>query len=60
MLQKHRNIAGITGFVLFAVYSLVMVATSGTAAWAWAILAAAIVLVVASARLSARGEGHDG
>ncbi len=62
MLQKHRHLASITSLVLFGAYSAVMMATSGTAAWAWAILAAAIVLLVMSARSGRAGEaeGHDG
>ena len=59
MLQSLT--AGV-GIALFAVYSVVMMATAGTAAWAWIILAAAVMLTVTAARRSFidKGEGQDG
>ncbi|MDJ0960661.1 MAG: hypothetical protein QNJ88_08385 [Acidimicrobiia bacterium] len=62
MLHKHRHLTTIVGAALFAVYSIVMMATAGSAGWAWLILAAAVVLMVTAARqgLPGNGESHDG
>ena len=55
-----RHLAFIAGLVALGVYSIVMMATAGSAAWAWLILAAAIVLFVSSARGQRDAEQHDG
>ncbi len=51
--------AGIAGLVLIAIYSWVMMATSGSADWAWLVLLAAIALLVWSARSAASGTSED-
>jgi ABC-type bacteriocin/lantibiotic exporter with double-glycine peptidase domain len=61
MLQT-RTLAFIVGLVFLGVYSVVMMATSGSAAWAWLVLAAAILMFVASARAerTVKSEQRDG
>jgi hypothetical protein len=62
MLQRYRNLTGFAALVLVGVYSAVMMATSGSAAWAWLILVAAVVLLVVAARggFTAKDERQDG
>ena len=59
MFGNHRRVAGITGIVLVGVYSLVMIATSGAADWAWLVLATAALLLVTAARREGAGEGEQ-
>lgn len=61
MSTTQQAIAGITGFILIGVYSWIMIAASGSAGWAWIILAAGIVVLVSTARsvATARTERHD-
>jgi hypothetical protein len=63
MSQKRRRLTAIAGLVLLVVYSLVMMATNGTATgYSWMILAGAIALVAIAARRVSTGEdeGRDG
>lgn len=50
MSNKSRNLIALAGVILIGVYSVVMMATSGSANWAWIILVAALALVAVSAR----------
>lgn len=59
MSKQQQLTAGFTGFVLIAAYSWIMTAAEGTvASWAWMILAAAIVLLVATARSVAAADAE--
>ena len=62
MSKQQQFIAGFTGFALIAAYSWIMTAAEGTiASWAWMILAAAIVLLVSTARsVNAGNAEHRG
>jgi len=61
--MSNTRLTFIIGLGLLVIYSVIMVATGGTAAaYAWLILAAGIALVATAARRSAaeKGDGHNG
>ena len=55
MTTTQQQLAGLAGLVLLGIYSWIMMATNGTAAYAWIILIVAITLLVATARRRAGG-----
>ena len=58
--MSNERLASIIGLVLSGGYSLIMIATAGTAAtYAWVILVAAIALMATSARhaIAEKGQG---
>ena len=60
VLQKHRNLTAFAGLALIGLYSGVMMATSGSVAWAWLLLVAAIGLVSAASGRFERDHESDG
>lgn len=61
MSHNQQLAAGITGFGLIGAYSWIMTSADGTAgSWAWLILAAAIVLLVSTARSVSTAKAEHG
>ena len=57
MSKQQQAGATIVGLALIGIYSWIMVATSGSAPWAWVILLLAVVVLVATVRAAAAERG---
>ncbi len=55
--KTAQLLAVVAGVALIAIYSVLMMATEGTAGWSWVILVAGIGLLIGGARLLRRSTG---